>query len=50
MTAFEKRYGIVVRDRAGSHGRGSLSEAKLGSVSNAVVHSIHPPVVVARHS
>lgn len=34
----------------GSHGRGSLSGAMLGSVSNAVVHSISTPVIVARSS
>ncbi|BBY20279.1 universal stress protein [Mycobacterium stomatepiae] len=34
----------------GSHGRGSLSGVMLGSVSNAVVHSISTPVIVARSS
>ncbi|MCV7027729.1 universal stress protein [Mycobacterium sherrisii] len=32
----------------GSHGRGCLTGAMLGSVSNAVVHSIRTPVIVAR--
>jgi nucleotide-binding universal stress UspA family protein len=32
----------------GSHGRGRLSGTLLGSVSNAVVHSIRMPVIVAR--
>lgn len=34
----------------GSHGRGGLTGALLGSVSNAVVHSIRMPVIVARPS
>jgi nucleotide-binding universal stress UspA family protein len=34
----------------GSHGRGGLSGALLGSVSNAIVHSVRMPVIVARPS
>ena len=34
----------------GSHGRGRLTGMVLGSVSNAVVHSVHTPVIVARPS
>ncbi len=34
----------------GSHGLGGLTGALMGSVSNAVVHAVHTPVIVARPS
>ena len=34
----------------GSHGRGGFSRLMLGSVSNAVVHRVKVPVIVARPS
>lgn len=34
----------------GSHGRGGLTGALLGSVSNAIIHSVRMPLIVARPS
>jgi nucleotide-binding universal stress UspA family protein len=43
--ANKKKYDLVV---IGSHGRGSIKEMFLGSVSNAVVHKSKIPVLVVK--